>query len=74
MIAWALFYNPITLGFYGELWLLLPLCAAVAIVYKTVRTHHPRHLPREILALMAYMVVGLVVLCTGLWLIQEYWP
>jgi len=72
--AWTLFYNPITLSFYGELWLLLPLCAAVGVVYKTIRIHHLRRLPREVLFLVLYMVAGLVLLSVGLWLVQEYWP
>ena len=73
MIA-SLFYNPMTLSFFGELWLLLPLCAAVGVIYKTIRIHHPRRLPWEILYLTAYMFSGLVVLSVVLWLIQEYWP
>ena len=73
MIA-LLFYNPVTLGFNSELWLLLPLCAAVGIVYKTIRTHDLRRLPWEVLYLLAYMVVGLILLATALWLIHEYWP
>jgi hypothetical protein len=72
--AWTLFYNPITLSSGNELWLLLPLCAAVGIIYKTIRASHLRVLAREILFLMVYMVVGLVALCVGLWAIQEYWP
>jgi hypothetical protein len=69
-----LFYNPMTLSFDGELWLLLPLCAAVGVIYKTIRIHHLRRLPWEILYLTAYMFSGLVVLSVVLWLIQEYWP
>ena len=69
-----LFQNPLTLSFNSELLFLLPLCAAVAVVYKTVRTDDLHHLLREILALIGYMVVGLVVLCVGLWLIHSYWP
>jgi hypothetical protein len=73
MIAWMIFLNPMVLGFNTELWLLLPLCAAVAIVYKTIRVDDLRHLAREIVALIAYMVVGLVALSVVLWLIHEYW-
>lgn len=52
------------------LWLILPLCLAVAIVYKTVRINDIRELPRQIATLMIYMVGGLVLLGAGLWLIQ----
>jgi len=74
MMAWTVFYNPIALPFDSLLWFLLPLCVAVAVVYKTVRTHDLRRLPLEILVLMGYMLVGLIALGGGLWLIQEYWP
>lgn len=74
MIAWTIFTNPLTLSFNSELMFLLPLCAAVAIIYKTIRVDDLRYLAREIVSLVAYMVAGLVVLCIGLWLIHTYWP
>jgi hypothetical protein len=73
-MAWHAFYNPITLSFTSELWLLFPLCFAVGLVYKAIRIDDLRRLPREMLFLMAYMVLGLAALCVALWLIQEYWP
>ena len=74
MIAWALFDNPTILTFDGLLWLVLPLCASVAVVYKTVRVEHLRRLHVEILVLIAYMVGGLAALGAGLWAVYEYWP
>ena len=74
MIAWSLFTHPVQLAFDSQLWLLLPLCAGVGVIYKTIRTGDLRRLPREIIALMGYMVVGLAALCVGLWLVQRYWP
>ncbi len=74
MTAWSLFHKPILLSFDSELWLLLPLCFAVALVYKTIRIGELRRLPREMAFVMAYIVVGLIALCVGLWLVQEYWP
>ncbi len=73
MIA-VLFYNPIDLDSGLLLWLLLPLLAAVAIVYKTVRTNDVRRLPLETLTLMGYMLGGLTALGAALWLVQQYWP
>lgn len=70
MIAWTLFLNPMTIPTSLVLWLILPLCLAVAVVYKTVRIGDVRQLPRQIAALVAYMIGGLVVLATVLWLIQ----
>ena len=57
-----------------SLWLLLPLCASVAIIYKTVRTKNLRRLPVEVLGLVVYMTVGLVALGMGLWLVHTIVP
>ncbi|MCD6304553.1 MAG: hypothetical protein J7M21_06290 [Planctomycetes bacterium] len=70
----AIFTSPMNLSFEAELWLLLPLLAAVGLVYKTIRIDDLRRLPREVAFLMGYMIVGLLALCVWLWLIQEYWP
>ena len=70
MIAWTLFQNPMLIPEWLVLWLILPLCLAVAVVYKTVRINDIRKLPRQIAALMAYMVGGLVLLGAALWLVQ----
>ena len=75
MIAWTLLVNPIVLNADGwTLWLVLPLCASVAITYKTVRTKNLRRLPLEILGLIAYMIVGLIGLAAALWTIHTFWP
>lgn len=74
MIAWTLFKHPVTLHFHSLLWLLLPLCVSVAVVYKTVRTTNLRRLHIEIIILIGYMAGGLAALGLGLWLVHEYWP
>jgi len=70
----TLFYNPITLNSNSELWLLLPLCAAVGLAYKAIRVEHLSQLLKEFLLLLVYMGFGLVALCTLLWVIYTYWP
>jgi hypothetical protein len=67
VIAGTLFYHPLTVPTDLHLWLLLPLCAAVAIVYKAVRTQHVRRLALDSAVLLAYMVVGLLALGVALW-------
>lgn len=74
MMAWKMFFEPITLSFDSLLWLLMPLCAAVAIIYKTVRTQNIRRLYLEIIVLIVYMFGGLIALGAALWLVHEYWP
>lgn len=74
MIAWTLFYHPMTLNTSVQLWLLLPLLASVAIIYKTVRTDALGRLHIQVLSAIAYMVAGLAGLALALWLVHEYWP
>jgi len=70
----ALFYNPITVSFNSELWLLLPLCAAVGLIYKAIRVEYLSQLLIEYVKLLAYMAFGLVALCVLLWATHTYWP
>lgn len=70
----ALFYHPMTAPSGWTLWLILPLCLMVAIVYKTIRAQELRTVPRQVTMLMLYIVVGLVALGSALWAFQAYWP
>ncbi len=74
MIFLALFYKPIVISWDAVLWLVLPLCVSVAAVYKTIRTENVRKLPLQIVALVGYMVAGLIFLGLAMWAIYEYWP
>ncbi len=67
MLAWTLFYNPMDLAGDWSLWLLIPLCLSVSVVYKTVRTENLRKLPLEIVSALCYMLAGLTALGVGLW-------
>jgi len=73
MTAWTLFYNPVLLSSGAVLYLVLPLLAAVAVIYKTIRTKNIRRLWLEILGLILYMYAGLAALCAALWLLMRYW-
>ena len=70
----TLFYNPMTLPSCLALWLVIPLCVAVAVVYKTIRTDDVGKLHFQAIKLVGYILVGMVALGAGLYLIQEYWP
>ncbi len=74
MIAWTLFYHPMELPAWAQLWLILPLCIAVALVYKALRVKQLKALPRDLVLLLAYMAGGLVSLAVVLWAVSEYWP
>ena len=73
-LAWTIFQNPAPLHAGTVLWLVIPLCAAVAVVYKTLRTKDVRRLPWEAGGLLLYIAAGLVALGAGLWLLVQYWP
>ena len=74
MSDWTLFYHPMTLPFKSLLWLMLPLCLAVAVIYKTVRATNLRGLCWQVMAMMGYILAGLTALGAVLWLIEEFWP
>lgn len=67
----TLFTNPMELGPW-HVWLLLPLLAVCAIVYKTIRAEHTRQIPRQVLALWLYITIGLVVLGAAFVFLLEY--
>jgi hypothetical protein len=66
----SLMVNPLQIPSWLALWLILPLCLCVAVVYKTIRTRDLRRLPRDLVVLMAYVGGGLCGLAVLLWLIQ----
>ncbi len=65
------FVQPIPLWDHWYLWL-LPLCAAVAIVYKSVRCDSMRKVPREATSIFV-MIVGGLILCAVLLSGLSYW-
>ncbi len=71
MIAWQ-FLQPVQMSWDVALWLVLPLCAVVAVVYKTIRVHHLRQLPLQILGLWGYILFGLIFLGVAFHLLLEY--
>jgi hypothetical protein len=74
ILAWTVFQNPVPMPASAVLWLVIPLCAAVALVYKTLRTRDVRRLPWEAAGLLLYITAGLVALGAGLWFLVQYWP
>jgi hypothetical protein len=72
MIFLSLFYYPISPQTPGwSLWLMIPLCLSLSIVYKTVRTKELKYLLREISALMILLIAGLVGLGAGIWILLK---
>ena len=65
----ALFTRAIELSGQQRLLLMLPLCLAIAIVYKAIRHEDLRKLPAAALSLWATIVVGMAAVGVGLWLL-----
>ena len=51
------FVYPLPIWDYWP-WLILPLCAGVAIVYKSVKCGTMKEVPREALVIFVWMLVG----------------
>ncbi len=66
-----IFKHPIQMG-VNHIWLVLPLCMVLAVVYKTIRVKYIRQLPLQILGLWAYIFAGLTALAVAFWLLVEY--
>ena len=67
----TLFVNPIEMG-RNHIFLVAPVLAVVALVYKTIRVKHLRDLPLQVVSVWATMLVGLAVLCAALYFLIEY--
>jgi hypothetical protein len=55
--AYVPFVYPLPIWDYWP-WLLMPLCAGVAIVYKSVKCRTMNLVPREALVIFVWMLVG----------------
>ena len=67
-LAYVLFMDPLPIWVRNWIWplLLLPLCLAVAIVYKSVRCRTMSTVPREATGLFITIVLGMVVTAAAL--------
>lgn len=65
----ALFTHAIELSGRERLLLMLPLCLAIAIVYKAIRTENLHKLPAAALSLWVTIVVGMSAVGVGLWVL-----
>jgi uncharacterized membrane protein len=62
ILAWQPFLDPIPIWSDKVWpWLLIPLAIAVAVVYKSIKCHTMRQVPREAAAIAIWIVVGMVV-------------
>lgn len=54
-----LFVRPLEVGWKYWYLLLLPLCLAVSVVYKSIKCRTMRQVPREALVIFVWILVGM---------------
>ena len=67
----ALFVEPIHLTGWSRLAMMLPLCLAIAVVYKALKLDDLRSLPAGSLALWATLVLGMMAVGVVLLVVYE---
>jgi hypothetical protein len=71
IIAWTPFVQPIPGVWNYWPWLMVPLCAGVAIVWKSIKCHEMKRVPLEATVIFLTMIVGFVGSAVGLWLLER---
>ena len=73
ILAWIPFLTPLPIWTYWPA-LLFPLCAIVAIVYKSIKCASMKQVPREATALFIWILIGMAaaaVILTGIVKVME---
>ncbi|HNQ22919.1 MAG TPA: hypothetical protein PKK06_07485 [Phycisphaerae bacterium] len=68
MMLATMFKDALYLASPQRLLLILPLCLAVAVVYKTTRCADVKQVPMAALILWVTIVIGMYAVGVGLWL------
>ena len=64
----SFFGKPLPVADYW-LWLALPICLSISMVYKTTRAGRFRQIIPSAVVLFASMIGGVILVTLGLWLI-----
>ncbi len=65
--AYRLLMDPLPYVWDYWQWLLLPLCAAVAVVYKSIKCRSMKQVPREAAVIAVWILAGLGAAAAILW-------
>jgi hypothetical protein len=68
-LGW-LFIHPLTLPYGARLWMMLPLVACVALVYRATRARHAREMPRATVLTFTYTVVGMALIAVAFYVVH----
>jgi hypothetical protein len=66
VLAWKPFLQPLPGVWHNAVWplLMLPLCAAVAIVYKSIKCNSMRDVPKQAFEITLWIVLGMAFAAT----------
>jgi hypothetical protein len=70
LLAFAPFLQPLPLWNYWA-WLLIPLCIAVSVVYKTIKCRHVHQIPREAAAITMWIILAMIGVAAGVLLVYK---
>ncbi|HEX8322824.1 MAG TPA: hypothetical protein VF595_02820 [Tepidisphaeraceae bacterium] len=75
ILAYVPFLTPLPVWDYW-VWLIIPLCASVSVVYKTIKCRYVRQIPREALSITIWILLSMAGVAVGLqvlyWLMVEW--
>jgi hypothetical protein len=69
VLGW-LFLNPLKLPPGARLWMLLPLVACVAAVYRVTRAHDLKRMPRATVITFLNIVIGMALIALAFYLVH----
>lgn len=67
----AIFLHPVSLARWQQMLMLLPLCLAVSVVYKTTKCERVRDIPWAALVSWVTIVIGMYLVGIGLLVVYE---
>lgn len=71
ILAW-LFINPLPFPAGARLWMLLPLVACIALVYRATRARNVRELPWSTVRTFLSIVIGMVLIAAGFYALHMF--
>ena len=71
ILSYTPFLQPLKIWDYW-LWLLIPLCFAVSLVYKSVRVEPVIRIPVEAAKATFWILLGMGAAAAGLWLVVYF--
>ena len=68
----TIFINPIVLGRWQQMLLLLPLCLSISVVYKTTKCENIREIPLAAVVSWITIIIGMFTVGVVLLLLYEW--